>query len=59
MTYIPAYINPDLKPEVLTCPDPRAQEVFDYVTEISDDQYLSVSFGWDGDEVLVSAKRDS
>lgn len=54
VTYIPAYINPDLEPEVLTRKDPRAQEVFDYVTKISEDQDLNVRFSWDGDEVLIN-----
>ena len=54
VTYLPAYINPDLEPEILTRKDPRAQEVFDYVTRISQEQELAVSFSWDGDEVVVS-----
>lgn len=54
VTYLPAYINPDLEPEVLTRKDPRAQEVFDYVTQISEDQELKVRFSWDEDEVLIN-----
>lgn len=54
VTYLPAYINPDLEPEILTRTDPRAQEVFDYVTKISEEQELKVRFSWDGDEVVVS-----
>ncbi len=53
VTYLPAYINADLEPEVLTRSDPRAQEVFDYVAAISKDQNLKVGFAWDGDEIQV------
>jgi poly-gamma-glutamate synthesis protein (capsule biosynthesis protein) len=55
VTYVPAYINPDLEPEALARKDPRAQEVYDYVQRISDSEALSVRFSWDGDEVQVSA----
>ena len=54
VTYIPAHINPNLEPEVLTRKDPRAQEVFDYMKHISEAQDLKVNLSWDGDEVLVS-----
>ena len=57
VTYIPAYVNPDMEPEVVTHQDPRAQEVFDYVNKISEDQDLKVGFSWEGDEVLVSAGK--
>lgn len=55
VTYIPAYINRDLEPEVVSREDPRAQEVFDYVVQISDAEDLQVNYSWDGDEVVVSA----
>ena len=55
VTYIPAYITPDLEPEVVKPGDPRAQEVFDYVRQISEEEDLHVHFSWDGDEVLVSS----
>jgi poly-gamma-glutamate synthesis protein (capsule biosynthesis protein) len=57
VSYIPALINSNLEPEVLKRQDPRAQEVFDYVKQISHDQDLKVQFSWDGDEVLVSKKN--
>jgi len=53
VTYIPCYINQELEPEVLTRKDPRSQEVFDYVTQISESQDLNVRYSWDGDEVRV------
>ncbi|HJN85607.1 MAG: hypothetical protein QF714_04695 [Dehalococcoidia bacterium] len=55
VTYIPAYITPNLEPEVLTRADARAQEVFDYMEQISAEEGLEVSFSWDGDEVLISS----
>ncbi|MBM2824785.1 MAG: capA 3 [Dehalococcoidales bacterium] len=54
VSYIPTYINPDSEPEVVTRKSPRAQEVFDYVKQISDSQELKVKFAWDGNEVLIS-----
>lgn len=53
VTYIPCYINPDLEPEVLARTDPRAQEVFDYVRQISEAEGLNAHFSWEGDEVLI------
>jgi poly-gamma-glutamate capsule biosynthesis protein CapA/YwtB (metallophosphatase superfamily) len=53
VSYIPAYVNPQSEPEVVTRRDPRAQEVFDYVAKISEDQELKVGFAWEGDEVLL------
>ena len=55
IAYIPAYVNPNLEPEVLAHKDPRAQQVFDYVQKISEDADLNVRLCWDGEEVLVSA----
>ena len=55
VTYIPTYITPNLEPEVLTRADARAQEVFDYMEQISAEEGLEVSFSWDGDEVLISS----
>ncbi|MFC1941390.1 CapA family protein [Chloroflexota bacterium] len=55
VTYIPAYINPKMEPEVVTRKDPKAQEVFDYVKKISEDEDLKFHFSWEGDEVLVTS----
>ncbi len=44
----------NLEPEVVTRKDARAQQVFDYVKQISDSENLKVNFSWEGDEVLVS-----
>jgi hypothetical protein len=54
VTYIPAYINPNLEPEVVTRKDTKGQEVFDYVKQISEMEALNARFSWEGDEVLVS-----
>ena len=55
VTYIPAYVNPNLEPEVVTRRDPRAQEIFDYVSKISETEELKVSYSWESDEVAVCA----
>ena len=55
VTFLPCYITPDLEPELLVRSDPRAQEVFDYMAEISEDQKLNVKLSWDGDEVMIGA----
>lgn len=57
VTYIPAYIRPNYEPEVVTRQDPKAQDVFNYVDQISEEEELNVSFSWEGDEVLVSDPR--
>jgi hypothetical protein len=54
VTYIPAYRNLDREPEIVMRKDPRAQEVFDYVTQISDSENLEVHYSWEGNEVLIS-----
>jgi poly-gamma-glutamate synthesis protein (capsule biosynthesis protein) len=54
VTYIPVLINSNREPEVLEKKDPRAQEIFDYVKEISEAENLNVRFSWDGDEVLIT-----
>ncbi|MBM2824783.1 MAG: capA 3 [Dehalococcoidales bacterium] len=57
VSYIPVLINANREPEVLTRKSPRAQEVVDYVQQISDSQGLKVQLAWDGDEVLVSETK--
>jgi poly-gamma-glutamate synthesis protein (capsule biosynthesis protein) len=54
VTYIPGHITANREPKLLMRKDPRAQEVFDYVTKISETEDLKVSFSWEGDEVLIS-----
>ena len=46
-------MNKDAEPEIVTRDNPRAQQVYDYFEDISRSEGLSVSFAWDGDEVLV------
>ncbi|MBI2958390.1 MAG: CapA family protein [Chloroflexi bacterium] len=59
VTYLPAYITPDLEPEVVGQGDPRAQQVFAYVKDISESEDLPARFSWDGEEVLVSPPAGS
>jgi poly-gamma-glutamate capsule biosynthesis protein CapA/YwtB (metallophosphatase superfamily) len=54
VTLLPAYIRPTREPEVLNREHPRAQQVFDYVDEISQAEYLNVAFSWDGNEIMIS-----
>jgi len=53
VTYVPAYINSNLEPEVLTRESEKGKEVFNYVKSISENQDLNVKFTWEGDEVLI------
>ena len=53
ISYIPCFVNKDAEPEIVTRDNPRAQQVYDYFEDISYSEGLSVSFAWDGDEVLV------
>lgn len=53
VSYIPCYENDDMEPEIVAKSDPRGQDVFNYVQEISRSEKLPVNFAWDGDEVLV------
>jgi poly-gamma-glutamate synthesis protein (capsule biosynthesis protein) len=57
VTYLPAYINPEMEPEILSRRDPRAQQVFDYVIRISEEQDLKAGFAWDDDEVQITASE--
>lgn len=54
VSYLPCYINDHSEPEIVKADDPRGQEVFNYVNDISKSENLPVHFSWDGDEVLVS-----
>ena len=53
VSYIPCYINKMSEPEIVTRQDPRGQEVYNYLEDISRSEDLSVNFAWDGDEVLI------
>ena len=53
VSYIPCCINQREEPEIVTRDDPRGQEVYDYVADISSSESLTVQFAWEGDEVLI------
>ena len=40
-------------PEVLTRDDPRAQEIFDYIADITLKAGFQAKYRWDGDEIIV------
>jgi poly-gamma-glutamate synthesis protein (capsule biosynthesis protein) len=54
VSYIPCYINNQAEPEIVTRDNPRAQEIFDYISDISKSEGLSVNFSWQGNEVLIN-----
>jgi hypothetical protein len=53
LSYIPCFINEHQEPEIVTKSDPRGQEVYRYLEDISKSECLPVNFSWDGDEVLI------
>jgi poly-gamma-glutamate synthesis protein (capsule biosynthesis protein) len=53
VSYIPCYENDNKEPEIVKKSDPRGQDIFNYVEDISRSEGLPVHFKWDGDEVLV------
>ena len=56
---IPGYINENSEPMITKRSEPKGQEVFDYVEDISKSEGLPVSFSWDGDsEVLITPATD-
>ena len=53
VSYIPCYENDNKEPEIVKRSDPRGQDIFSYMEDISSSEGLPVHFEWDGDEVLV------
>ena len=53
VSYIPCYINEQTEPEIVTRSDPRGQDVFNYMEDVSRSEGFNVRFSWDGDEVLI------
>jgi poly-gamma-glutamate capsule biosynthesis protein CapA/YwtB (metallophosphatase superfamily) len=53
VSYIPCYANDQSEPEIVTRSDPRGQQVFDYVEDISRSEGLLDHFSWEGDEVII------
>jgi poly-gamma-glutamate capsule biosynthesis protein CapA/YwtB (metallophosphatase superfamily) len=53
VSYIPCYVNNQGQPEIMTRNDPKGQQVFNYMEDISRSEKLPVQFSWDGDEVLI------
>lgn len=54
LSYIPCYVNRNAEPEIVGQKDDRGQKVYNYLTDISQSERLSVHFSWDGDEVLIT-----
>ena len=54
VSYIPVMLDADWSmPEPLPRTDPRAQEVYQYIADITRDAGLNTRFTWDGDEVVI------
>ena len=53
VAYLPAYINKKAEPEFVTRDDPRSEEVFKYVIDISQREGLRAVFSQEGDEVII------
>jgi len=54
VSYVPVMLEKTTDPEPMPHSDPRAQEIFEYMTDITRDAGLSTRYSWDGDEVLVA-----
>ena len=57
VSYLPCWIDfqKEQQPELLTRSDPRAQDVFSYMEQISREEKLSTKYAWEGDEIVISA----
>lgn len=53
LSYIPVMLEDDANPEPMASRDPRAQDVINYVQDISRRVGLSTEFSLDGDEVVI------
>lgn len=54
VSYIPCHINKQNEPEIVKRNDPKGQQVFDYVMDVTRSENLTTNFAWEGDEVLVT-----
>jgi poly-gamma-glutamate synthesis protein (capsule biosynthesis protein) len=57
VSFLPAYINRNSQPELLSCADPRFSEVVDYMREITDSQGLNGQFIVAGGEVSLQSRQ--
>ena len=55
VSYVPCYINENSEPVIVKRSEPKGQEVFNYVEDISRSESLAASFSWKGEsEVLIT-----
>lgn len=54
VSFLPAYINKNAEPEVLTRKDERFGEVVNYMKEITESEGLNARYEVDGDEVVIN-----
>jgi hypothetical protein len=57
VSYLPCIINKQYEPEIQTRQDALGQALFNHVAAVSESEHLNTGFGWDGDEVLIEAKK--
>lgn len=53
VTYVPMRFRDEGAPYVLKRSDPEAQQLFEYVKNITENAWFDTKFEWDGDEVRV------
>lgn len=55
VSFLPAYINKQSQPEILTTDNERFNEVVEYMKEITEHQKLNAKFDIEGDEAVISS----
>jgi poly-gamma-glutamate synthesis protein (capsule biosynthesis protein) len=58
VSYLPCWIDfqKEQQPELLTRSDSRAEDVFNYIEQISREEKLTTQFTWEGNEVVIKAQ---
>ena len=58
---MPCHINPNAEPQIYRRGEERGDEVYDYMTRISESENLDISYAWndDGTEVILRPKADA
>ena len=56
VSFLPAIINQQAEPEILTSGDKRFSEIVKYMTDISRDQGIDTEYVVEGDEVVITNK---
>ena len=61
VSFVPCHINPNAEPQIYRRGEERGDEVYDYMTRISESENLDISYAWndDGTEVILRPKADA